>query len=122
MKKTKRNIFIFPLIIAGVMVFFVQDILGQNEYYVHSRGMLHQTVYNNGMLARAFQPRQGEETALPLLEWPPRGATVVEGKEYSGQHNSVGGGKCRTAAHLSRCTAQGAQAYGGSGARAGGPV
>ncbi len=63
------------------------------DYKVHSRGMLHQTVYNTGELGRAWMTGSaGNETALPLMEWPSYSASILNGVNYSGQHNSIGAG------------------------------
>jgi hypothetical protein len=60
---------------------------------VHSRGTLHQSVYNTGELGRAYdQGSAGIQLGNPSFEWPGNSAMVVDQKEYSGQHNSFGGG------------------------------
>jgi len=64
-----------------------------NEYRIHDRGMLHETVYNTGEIGRPWETgKGGNETNVPVFEWPSRSATVLEGIEYSGQHNILGGG------------------------------
>ncbi|MBI2420414.1 MAG: T9SS C-terminal target domain-containing protein [Ignavibacteriales bacterium] len=87
MKKLKL-ILIFTIV--SVSVIFAQ----QRKYEVHSRGMLHQTVFNTGELGRAFD---AGSTGIaggypPSMEWPPNGHMFVDRKEYEGQHNSMGGG------------------------------
>ncbi|MFC2084553.1 hypothetical protein ACFLS9_05805 [Bacteroidota bacterium] len=63
------------------------------EYRIHDRGMLHETVYNTGEIGRGWMTGQaGNVTNIPLLEWPSRSKTFVEGLEYSGQHNLLGAG------------------------------
>ena len=63
------------------------------EYRIHDRGTLHQTVFNTGTIARPYQYGQaGEQTDVPLMEWPSRSKTVIDGIEYPGQHNMIGGG------------------------------
>jgi len=63
------------------------------EYRIHDRGMLHETVYNTGEIGRPYQyGLAGEKTELPLMEWPSRSRTIVNGIEYSGQHNIIGAG------------------------------
>ncbi len=63
------------------------------EYRIHDRGMLHETVFNTGEIGRGWMTGEaGNKTSVPLLEWPSRSATVVEGIEYSGQHNILGAG------------------------------
>ena len=63
------------------------------EYRVHNRGMLHETVYNSGDIGRPWTTGEaGNKTNLPLMEWPSRSKTIVQGTVYSGQHNLLGGG------------------------------
>jgi len=63
------------------------------EYRIHDRGMLHETVYNDGTIGRPWETGEaGNRTSLPVFEWPSRSATKVEGIEYSGQHNILGAG------------------------------
>lgn len=65
--------------------------LVQNK--IHERGMLHETVYNDGVIGRPWQEGPGGETQnLPAFEWPRYSKTVINGIEYSGQHNIVGAG------------------------------
>jgi hypothetical protein len=64
------------------------------NYRVHSRSMLHQTVFNTGELGRAYD---AGSTGIaggypPSMEWPPNGHGFIDRKEYEGQHNSMGGG------------------------------
>ncbi len=63
------------------------------EYRIHDRGMLHNTVFNTGDIARSWMTGDaGNKTNVPLFEWPPRSRTVIDGIEYSGHHNMLGGG------------------------------
>jgi hypothetical protein len=65
----------------------------QKDFRIHSRGMLHQTVYNTGELGRKYVTSNANtELGIPSLEWPGNSATIVDGKQYTGQHNSYGGG------------------------------
>ncbi|MCX6145249.1 MAG: hypothetical protein NTZ35_18755, partial [Ignavibacteriales bacterium] len=65
----------------------------QKDYLIHKRGMLHQTVYNTGELGRKYVTSNANtEPGIPSFEWPGNSATVVDGKQYTGQHNSYGGG------------------------------
>ena len=87
MKKTKL---IVLLIIFSASVAFSQS----RDYRVHSRSMLHQTVYNTGELGRAYD---AGSTGIaggspPSMEWPPNSHEIIDRKEYEGQHNSMGGG------------------------------
>ena len=55
--------------------------------------MLHETVYNDGVIGRPWQEGPGgEKQNLPSFEWPRYSKTVINGIEYSGHHNSVGAG------------------------------
>ena len=60
------------------------------EFRIHDRGMIHQTVFNTGTIGRPWLVFA--TTNLPLMEWPPRSRTIIEGIEYDGHHNSWGGG------------------------------
>ncbi len=60
------------------------------DFRIHDRGMIHQTVYNTGTIGRPWIVYA--RTNLPLMEWPPRSRTVIEGIEYDGHHNSWGAG------------------------------
>lgn len=63
------------------------------ENKIHNRGMLHQTVFNTGEIGRAWQTGEaGNQTSVPLMEWPPYSRTILDGIEYSGQHNIIGAG------------------------------
>jgi hypothetical protein len=55
--------------------------------------MLHETVYNTGEIGRAYhQGQAGDRTEVPLMEWPAYSRTIVDGVEYDGYHNTLGGG------------------------------
>ncbi len=63
------------------------------EYRIHDRGMLHETVFNTGEIGRAWMTGEaGNVTAVPVMEWPRNSKTIVQGIEYSGQHNILGAG------------------------------
>ncbi len=63
------------------------------EFMIHSRGMLHETVFNSGDIGRPWTTGdEGNKTTTPLMEWPSRSATMVQGTRYSGQHNIIGAG------------------------------
>jgi hypothetical protein len=73
------------------------------ESRIHDRGMLHETVFNTGSLGRPYQYGDaGNKTTDPLMEWPSRSRTVIDGIEYSGQHNIVGAGVYVTANPLGK--------------------
>ncbi len=87
MKKIKL---IIILTIISAAVVFSQS----RDFRVHSRSMLHQTVYNTGEVGRAYDAG-GTGIAggyPPSMEWPPNGHEFIDRKEYEGQHNSMGGG------------------------------
>jgi hypothetical protein len=86
----KKITLIILLILFSGAVAFSQ----LRDFRVHSRSMLHQTVYNTGELGRAYD---AGSTGIvggypPSLEWPPNGHGFIDRKEYQGQHNSMGGG------------------------------
>ncbi|UCH62519.1 MAG: hypothetical protein JSU77_12070 [Fidelibacterota bacterium] len=63
------------------------------EYRIHDRGMLHETVFNTGEIGRGWMTGEaGNKTSVPVFEWPSRSFTILEGIEYSGQHNILGAG------------------------------
>ena len=81
-----------------LLLFLTDNIPAQvREYFIHDRGMLHETVYNTGIIARpwANQGNTDGTVILPQFEWPGNKeviAYVVEGIEYYGQHCSKGAG------------------------------
>ena len=77
---------IYTLLFAGFS-------FAQLEYRVHDRGTLHETVFNDGTIGRPWQTGQaGNRATSPVMEWPPYSAAIVDGLEYSGQHNILGAG------------------------------
>ena len=52
----------------------------------------HETVYNTGEIGRKWFYRDHDITLDPLMEWPGNSATTIDGLQYSGQHNIIGGG------------------------------
>lgn len=85
---------VFLLIVIGVLFSPVDKNYAQsNEYKIHNRGMLHNTLYNTGDIGRGWMTGEaGNKTNVPLFEWPSRSRVILEGIEYSGQHNMLGGG------------------------------
>ncbi len=64
-----------------------------DDYRIHNRGMLHETLYNSGEIGRAYhQGQAGNQTSVPLMEWPGNSRAVVDGIEYDGMNNTLGGG------------------------------
>jgi len=67
--------------------------LNAQEYRIHSRGMLNETEFNTGDIGRPWvYDKVGDMTNVPLMEWPSRSRTVVNGITYDGQHNIIGAG------------------------------
>jgi hypothetical protein len=63
------------------------------DYRIHSRGMLHQTVYNTGELGRQYDGgTAGILKDYPSMELPPNGYQIIDRTIYSGYHNSFGAG------------------------------
>ncbi len=72
---------------------FISSSAQVRDSRIHERGMLHETIYNDGSIGRAWQyGAGGEKINTPCFEWPPRSNTVINGIEYSGHHNAVGAG------------------------------
>ena len=80
------------LLLIAVALAPVADAQVLREKQVHRRGMLHETVYNTGEIGRKWFYRDHDITLDPLMEWPGNSATVIDGLQYSGQHNIIGGG------------------------------
>src|SRR4030042_1081359 len=81
--------FLISLFVFAPMILQAQLV----QYKIHERGMLHETVYDDGVIGRLWQQGPGgEKQSLPSMEWPPYSKTVINGVEYSGQHNIVGAG------------------------------
>ena len=90
-KKTMR----FNNILFVLIAFLYAGLsFGQiREYRIHSRGMLHETVFNTGEIGRAWMyGPAGDVTGVPLMEWPPNSSNSLGTTKYSGQENSIGGG------------------------------
>jgi len=87
--KIKSLIILFILLSIDLSNVFAQV----RDYRIHQRGMLHETVFNDGSIGRAWlYGSGGEKVNLPCFEWPPRSKTIINGIEYSGQHNIIGAG------------------------------
>jgi hypothetical protein len=91
-----RNAKNYRLLICTLLTIFSVVTIGSaqiRESRIHDRGTLHETVFNTGTIGRPYQYGDaGNKTTDPLMEWPSRSRTVIDGIEYSGQHNIVGGG------------------------------
>ena len=89
MKNTILKMFLASLIIFSTIFARAQEL----EFKIHNRGMLHETVFNTGDIGRPWTTgEEGNKTNNPLMEWPSRSSTVIQGTRYSGQHNLLGGG------------------------------
>jgi hypothetical protein len=64
------------------------------KWMVHSRGMLHETVYNTGEISQPYQTGKltVADVTNPMFEWPPYYRTTIGNIEYAGQNNGFGGG------------------------------
>ncbi|MCF8261166.1 MAG: hypothetical protein K9J12_10355 [Melioribacteraceae bacterium] len=81
------------LVLVTILVLPVLNSAQIREYRIHDRGMLHETLFNTGEIGRGWMTGQaGNVTNVPLMEWPSRSKTIVQGIEYSGQHNLLGAG------------------------------
>ncbi len=89
-KKRALHLFTLALLAVASLPGFSQV----REYFVMDRGMLWETVYNTGVISRPWANRGNEDgtVILPQFEWPGNSATITEGIEYYGQHNSKGQG------------------------------
>ena len=64
----------------------------QRDWQVHSRGLLHQSVFNTGELGRPYSAGGTVVEGRPSLEWPPNSRMILDRRNYPGQHNSFGSG------------------------------
>ncbi|MCF8412630.1 MAG: hypothetical protein K9G44_04370 [Melioribacteraceae bacterium] len=71
---------------------YIQSSAQSKDFRTHTRGVLHQTIYNTGEVGRPAQILGFDKILSPSMEWPGYSATVVNSREYSGQHNAWGGG------------------------------
>ena len=109
MKKTAFFI-IFELFIASAA-------FGQVEYLVHDRGMLHQSIFNQGSTGAILIASSSFRINQPSFEWPPFSKTIIDGQVYDGQHNSAGSGLWIAATMANgerRIAPGGAAAHGGT--------
>lgn len=92
MIKENRIHFVF-VILTIIFLIHHAGVAQDLEFCIHNRGMLHETVFNTGDIGRPWTyGSEGNKTNNPLMEWPSRSFTVVDGTRYSGQHNLLGGG------------------------------
>ncbi len=64
----------------------------QRDWSVHSRGLLHQTVFNTGELGRPYSAGGTVPEGRPSMEWPPNSRMILDRTNFQGQHNSFGSG------------------------------
>jgi len=64
----------------------------QRDWEIHSRGLLHQTVFNTGELGRPYNAGGTVPEGRPSMEWPPYSRMILDRTNYPGQHNSLGSG------------------------------
>ena len=89
--KVIKNI---TLLVTAIGIHICSSGIAQSlDSRIHDRGTLHETVYNDGTIGRPWQTGEaGNRTTRPLMEWPSRSAVILDGIEYSGQHNLLGAG------------------------------
>jgi hypothetical protein len=76
-----------------LIALFLSTVFPQADYQIHSRGLLHQTVYNTGELGRQYDNgTSGMLKDFPSMEWPPNGYQIIDRSIYYGYHNAFGGG------------------------------
>ena len=80
--------------VVGALLLISATLPAQSRRYeIHSRGMLHQTVYNTGELGRPYDDgSSGSTPNVPSFEWPARSSVNIDGTPYHGQYNSFGAG------------------------------
>ena len=65
----------------------------QRRFEIHSRGMLHETVFNTGEIGRAYhQGGASNDTDVPMMEWPGNSAVTIDDISYDGKHYTNGAG------------------------------
>jgi hypothetical protein len=63
------------------------------DFRIHTRGLLHETVYNTGEVGRGYDNgTAGIIQGYPSMEWPPNSYMILDRTVYQGQHNTFGGG------------------------------
>lgn len=64
----------------------------QRDWRVHTRGLLHQSVFNTGELGRPYNAGGTIPEGRPSMEWPPNSRLILDRQNYPGQHLSFGSG------------------------------
>ena len=81
------------LLLLLISIVTIINVSNAQSFEIHKRGMLHETVFNTGDIGRPWVTGTlGDNTNVPLLEWPSYSRTVVNGISYDGQHNIIGAG------------------------------
>lgn len=83
------------LLLLFISILSLASNLLAQEFKIHKRGMLHETIFNTGDIGRPWVNNSGgsgDKTNVPLMEWPSNSRTIVNGITYDGQHNILGGG------------------------------
>jgi hypothetical protein len=79
-------------LLAATLVGVGQAQAQQRDWRVHSRGMLHQTVFNTGELGRPYNAGGTVTEGRPSLEWPSNSRLILDRQNFPGHHNSFGSG------------------------------
>jgi len=86
----RSTLLLLALLLAGVWP--PEAAAQQRDWRVHSRGMLHQSVFNTGELGRPYSAGGTVVEGRPSLEWPPRSRLILDRQNFPGHHNSFGSG------------------------------
>jgi hypothetical protein len=94
MCKTNRNRLFASLI--GLLLIGMASPSGadaqQRDWRVHSRGLLHQSVFNTGELGRPYSAGGTVVEGRPSMEWPAFSRMILDRQNFPGHHNSFGSG------------------------------
>ncbi|MBI5475260.1 MAG: T9SS C-terminal target domain-containing protein [Ignavibacteriales bacterium] len=83
----------FYILLASLLIATNILFTQSQQYEVHKRGMLHQSIFNTGELGRALDNGTGKSLAgQPSFEWPGNSGMIIDGVSYNGFYNSFGGG------------------------------
>lgn len=83
---------VFILILLVLTVSAGDALAQQRDWQVHTRGLLHQSVFNTGELGRPYSAGGTVPAGRPSMEWPPNSRLILDRQNYPGQHNSFGSG------------------------------
>ena len=80
-------------VLGSLVALATEPVEAQRRFEIHSRGMLHETVFNTGEIGRAYhQGGAGNDTDVPMMEWPGNSAVTVDDIRYDGKHYTNGAG------------------------------